>query len=161
MKDAGSRNLGKSFLRHSVVVCRSCRAFELLSSHARSSAFLPSRRHRFFFFFFSFLQKCQRSGSKLARSSPLIQHKTPLPPSLRPSLRRPLCRTVVPSLAPPSRTWVPCTLPLSLFQVLLTHHSLSGLRGHTNRMSAKKFDFWTPYPPCPHLATDLPSSARE
>ena len=59
-----------SFFCQQSTVCP-CQAFERLSGPARSSVFLPR-------FFFSFLQKCHRSASKLARSSPLIRHKTPL-----------------------------------------------------------------------------------
>ena len=80
-EDRGS-TLNLIFSVNSALFAPPCQAFERLSSPARSSVFLPR-------FFSSFLQKCHRSASKLARSSPLIRHKTPLAP-------------FVSSLAPPS-----------------------------------------------------------
>ena len=103
-------NLETLFCQQSTVC--PCQAVERLSGPARSSVFLPR-------FFFSFLQKCHRSASKLARSSPLIRHKTPL-------------ASFVSSLAPTSSlhrpTWLggsraTCSHFFTVF--LLTHHSLS------------------------------------
>ena len=106
-------NLETLFCQQSTVC--PCQAFERLIVPARSSVFLPR-------FFFSFLQKCHRSASKLARSSPLIRHKTPLASSARF-----LCVVIgTSSLHRP--TWLggsraTCSHFFTVF--LLTHHSLS------------------------------------
>ena len=107
-EDRGS-TLNLIFFVNRALFAPPCQAFERLSSPARSSVFLPR-------FFSSFLQKCHRSASKLARSSPLIRHKTPL------ALARFLCVVIGTSIVP--RGWEQGDM-LSLFHGVPVDSSLS------------------------------------